>query len=222
MATGGGTPGGSARREVERSRAGRERRVRARFPRLGGLLLAVAREPERERAWRKGAEGEERAGSRLERLLTGRDDVRVLHDLRLPGSRGNIDHITIGPSGVIVIDTKNWTGKVDVRREGGFGRSREESLVANGHRRRRDVDALIRRVLAVRAVVGPGIEVRGAFCLVGANGLSVLRQLRVNGLAIANVHGIARMARKRGSMDAVAVAALADQIEDRFPAMRRR
>lgn len=34
----------------------------------------------------------------------------------MPGSRANIDHLAIAPSGVWVIDTKRYRGKVEIRR----------------------------------------------------------------------------------------------------------
>jgi len=37
-----------------------------------------------------------------------RPEVVVLHDRAIPGSRANIDHIGIGPTGVWVIDTKRY------------------------------------------------------------------------------------------------------------------
>jgi hypothetical protein len=62
-----------------------------------------------ERAWRRGAEGEEKLGKILSRLPSG---WHVFHDLPI-GSRGaNVDHLVIGPGGVITINTKNLTGKV--------------------------------------------------------------------------------------------------------------
>jgi hypothetical protein len=52
----------------------------------------------------------------------------VLHDIMLPGAWGNIDHVVIAPSGVTVIETKNWTGTFrctdrlwEVRRRGEWG-----------------------------------------------------------------------------------------------------
>ena len=36
----------------------------------------------------------------------------VFHDLAVPGSDANVDHLVIGSSGVFVIDTKQWTGEV--------------------------------------------------------------------------------------------------------------
>lgn len=60
----------------------------------------------------KGAEGEEEV-ARLLSLLPS--DFAVFHGLRLPGLRGgarDFDHIVVGPSGVIVIETKNWRDRV--------------------------------------------------------------------------------------------------------------
>jgi Nuclease-related domain len=36
----------------------------------------------------------------------------VFHDLAVPDSPANVDHLVIGPSGVFVIDSKQWTGSV--------------------------------------------------------------------------------------------------------------
>src|SRR6185312_6358216 len=41
---------------------------------------------------------------------------RVLHDRRWPGStRANVDHVVVGPPGVMVVDTKHWAGPVELR-----------------------------------------------------------------------------------------------------------
>jgi Nuclease-related domain len=62
-----------------------------------------------ERAWRRGAEGEERVGRQLSRLPKG---WYVFHDLTI-GSRGaNLDHLVVGPGGVFALNTKNLTGNV--------------------------------------------------------------------------------------------------------------
>jgi Nuclease-related domain len=36
----------------------------------------------------------------------------VLHDLAIPGSQANIDHLVIGPGGVAVIDSKQYRGRL--------------------------------------------------------------------------------------------------------------
>jgi Nuclease-related domain len=68
------------------------------------------RPSEQARIWQRGAAGERRTARLLERL-TG-DGFVVFHDLAVPGSPANVDHLVIGPSGVFVIDSKQWTGSV--------------------------------------------------------------------------------------------------------------
>src|SRR5438270_6831165 len=59
----------------------------------------------------KGDEGE-RATARL--LLDLSKEWVVLHNVFAPGHRWNADHLLIGPGGVIVLDSKNYSGRVQV------------------------------------------------------------------------------------------------------------
>jgi hypothetical protein len=63
-------------------------------------------------AWRRGAVGERRT-ARLMAALE-RHGWAVLHDLAVPGSRTNIDHLMIGPGGVFVIDSKQYRGRLQL------------------------------------------------------------------------------------------------------------
>jgi hypothetical protein len=38
----------------------------------------------------------------------------VLHDLALPKSRADLDHLMIGPGGVFVIDSKQYSGRLQL------------------------------------------------------------------------------------------------------------
>jgi Nuclease-related domain len=85
--------------------------------RLLGLAVAALvgwrlrfRPSEQARAWRRGAHGERRTARLLDRLT--RDGFVVFHDLAVPRSPANVDHLVIGPSGVFVIDSKQWSGSV--------------------------------------------------------------------------------------------------------------
>jgi hypothetical protein len=62
----------------------------------------------RESDTRKGWAGEVSVATELSYL---NDQFLLLNDVMLPGSRGNIDHIVIGPTGVFVLETKNYSGK---------------------------------------------------------------------------------------------------------------
>jgi Nuclease-related domain len=61
-------------------------------------------------AWRRGAAGERRTARLLDPLE--RHGWIVLHDLAVPGSRANIDHLVIGPGGVFVVDSKQYRSRL--------------------------------------------------------------------------------------------------------------
>jgi hypothetical protein len=93
--------------------------AQARLPWAALLGLAVAalvgwrlrfRPSEQTRTWQRGAAGERQTARLLGRLT--RDGYVVFHDLAVPGSPANVDHLVIGRSGVFVIDSKQWTGSV--------------------------------------------------------------------------------------------------------------
>jgi hypothetical protein len=93
--------------------------AQAGLPWAGLVGLAVAalvgwrlrfRPSEQARTWQRGAAGERHTARLLGRLA--RDGFVVFHDLAVPGSQTNVDHLVIGPTGVFVIDSKQWTGQV--------------------------------------------------------------------------------------------------------------
>src|SRR5215218_6946908 len=63
-------------------------------------------------AWRRGAVGERRTARLLGPLE--REGWAILHDLAVPGSRANLDHLAIGPGGVFVIDSKQYRGRLQL------------------------------------------------------------------------------------------------------------
>lgn len=106
-------------------------------------------------AWEAGAVGEQTTG----RVLATLDPAawRVLHDVPWPGRpRANIDHIVVGPPGVFVIDSKNWSGSVKVDRG---------VLRCNGRSRESAVAGVAEAGIAVLELV-PDTPVRPVLCLV--------------------------------------------------------
>ena len=112
--------GGSAKKEYEK-RSAREsakkelrvaddrewrRSIKEQRPVLGRIASALTPAPrigpesQPTAAWKVGAEGEVRVAE----VLASASGIEVLHDRLVPGSRANIDHIAVGPSGVFVID----------------------------------------------------------------------------------------------------------------------
>lgn len=67
-------------------------------------------------AFLKGARGEEIVARELSLLSS---DWHVFHGIPTNGIKGTLggtdfDHIIVGPAGVIIVETKNWTGRVSV------------------------------------------------------------------------------------------------------------
>src|SRR3954452_1114585 len=90
-------------------------------------------------AFERGAEGEEATADILGALSA--EGWRVFHDVRWPGrAQANIDHVLVGPGGVFVIDTKAWTGEVEVR---------SGTLRQDGRRRSRHVIASSAAAMAI-------------------------------------------------------------------------
>ncbi|WP_062316112.1 nuclease-related domain-containing protein [Demequina maris] len=115
-------------------------------------------DPGRIAAFAKGAEGEEIVGALLASLPA--DEWHVLHSIPLD-SIGDVDHLVIGPPGLVVINTKNHAGlrvmvEADILRVDGVERDhlvqigRQSRVVANHVR---DVTLVSVPTVAVVAVV---------------------------------------------------------------------
>ena len=162
-----GTAGASARREFERRKAAREERIRAKHPKLGGLILAVSDDPQSTTAWNTGALGEEKLGGGLRQPRA--DTIRLLHDRRMPRSKANIDHLAVTATGVYVIDAKKYRGRPHLKIDGGLFRPRVERLLVGSRDCTKLVDGVLKQVDVVRGILEPGVPVHGVLCFVEAD-----------------------------------------------------
>jgi len=108
--------------------------------------------------WERGADGEQATAEALSALP--RERWTVFHDVRWPGRRyANIDHVAVGPGGVFVIDSKNWTGSIAVR---------DHVLRQNGRSRETTVAAAADAAIAVAAITAsvPPQQVQSVLCFV--------------------------------------------------------
>lgn len=98
--------------------------------------------------YEKGAEGERVTAEVLDALPD--EHWIVMHDLRWPGRRyANVDHIVVGPPGIFVVDSKNWSGRIEVR---------HQVLQQNGYKREQSVAGAAEAALAVAGLV-PSLRV---------------------------------------------------------------
>ena len=128
-----GEAGGSAERRAEELRA-------------RGLKSASA--------WAAGAEGERRVAEALAGLPP---EWLVLHDrLLFPGrSETNLDHVLVGPAGVVLIDAKNWSGHL-TEWEGGLFK---HQFAPDGHRRHVPVHREVDKVLQMATEMARRLQV---------------------------------------------------------------
>ena len=90
----------------------------------------------------------------------------LLHDVHWPGRPlARLDHVLVGPGGVIVIGAKSWTGHVEVT---------EGVLRHNGYAQHPAVEVALGQAAAVAALLPPSRRrfVRSLICIAGQAGLS--------------------------------------------------
>ena len=111
------------------------------------------------KSWDTGAVGERIVADRLSRLIP--HGWYLLHDVHWPGRpKANLDHVLVGPGGVVVVDAKNWTGEVRVSAgvlwQGRFARTQS-------------VEGALAQCAAVASVLAPPHRrfVRPLICLAG-------------------------------------------------------
>jgi hypothetical protein len=164
-------------------------------------------------AWGVGAEGERKTASHLAGLEDAGFIVR--HDRRVPGYGGNVDHIAVGPTGVWVIETKNYRGGVEV-----FG----DRLEVKGLPRDAMVDQVYKEAVAVQIALGErlaelGMTVTPVLCMPRAK-LGWFEKA-VRGVRIVDGRGLAKLLRSTPHrLDEHQVEAIAAELDRMFRSHR--
>jgi hypothetical protein len=147
-------------------------------------------------AWRREAAGERRTARLLASLE--RRGWAVLHDLAIPGTQANIDHLVIGPGGVLVIDSKRYRGRLRLDRHGMVWHGRR--LLVSALRRVLWAADQADEVLGVAEVqVAPVVAVHGAsvpWGVLQADGVTIVPARRLPALlqALPSILGPERVA----------------------------
>lgn len=151
-----GEAGGGAERQARRA-AERVERLRRDLT-AAELRERLAAAERSHHAWTSGAEGERLVAQTLGGLEP--HGWYLLHDVHWPGRRSaNLDHVAVGPGGVVVVDAKKWSGTIRIS---------DGHLRQNGYRRDRELDGVARATAAVAALLPPEhrASTRGLLCLV--------------------------------------------------------
>ena len=190
--------------------------MRTNHPVLGGLLLGLAPEPQSTKAWKTGAEGEERLGRRLDALVS--PTVQLLHDRRIPGTRANLDHLVVTSLGVTIIDAKRYRGRPHLKvRHDPRGPTIEELYV--DHRNcTKLVDGVLWQADRIRAALRePGLTVRAMLCVVDADWPLIGGAFSTRGVDIVWPRRAERLLSANGPHDQATVETLRHRLADAFP-----
>ena len=164
------------------------------------------------------SDGEERLARFLEKELP--EVAIVLHDRRIPGSRANVDHIVVAPSGVWVIDAKAYGGKVEHRTIGSIWNAQNRVFVA-GRDRTKLVLAMPRQLEATRSALAADplaseVTVRGRLFRVVRLGL-LRKPVRAHGVAVIWPQKLAERIAAPGQLTQTAIVRLANRIAVALP-----
>ena len=77
-------------------------------------------------SWRMGALGECEVAAELDRLS---DKFTVFNNVNT--TRGNLDHVVVGPTGLFVLETKNWTGTIAATDDGELTKNGKPATAAH-------------------------------------------------------------------------------------------
>jgi hypothetical protein len=147
-----GTPGGAAKGIADRKTQKHEERVKAKFPKLGKYILAVAGENQDTKNWHAGAKGEIAVGKALDDFAV-EHGFKVIHDRRVPGSKANIDHIAVTKSGIYVIDAKNYEGAIKIVDKSGFFSDPDLKLYVGGRNCMNLISGMKRQVEVIKEII---------------------------------------------------------------------
>ncbi len=148
--------------------------------------VGLVKPSQSERAWRKGAAGEQRVGRILDRMA--RSGVQTLHDRKFPGSAANIDHVVVAPGGVFTIETKTYDGRLEVRGRG-------SQLWINGRNRTSLVDQANRQAEVVRGLLaksGVAVPTYPILCFVDTELPLLFPPRQIGGAIICKPNGLSK------------------------------
>lgn len=185
-----GTPGQSSLDEYKRRHGKREARIDVKFGRFAGIVKFLTDDPQSITAWAKGSEGERVLAASLAKHLG--DSSVILSDRRAPRTRGNIDHLVIAPSGVWVIDAKNYSGLVEQPDVGGWFKV-DRRLYVGGRDRSKALDGLTWQVEAVTTALQEcRVPVSPAVCFTDAEWRLFAKPFDLRGVFVSGLNALAR------------------------------
>jgi len=117
---------------------------------VGGSAALREARVRRDPKWTKGAAGEYLMDLSLHSHVN--EGAVILTDRQVPGTKSNIDHIVVAPSGVWIVDSKVWKGRIEYKSVTMM--STAKRLFVDGKDRTSAVEAIFNLVIPVAQLLG--------------------------------------------------------------------
>ena len=190
----------------------------ARVDPIGGSSALREAQKRRDPRWSKGATGEYLMGVSLEHRLTG--GARVLTDRQVPGTKSNIDHLVIASSGVWIIDSKKWKGKIEYKADSLT--SIDARLFVGGKDRTSKVESIYGLVIPVAQVIEDRtvpihpalVFIEGDWTAASLPRFLVGKPYVHEGVYISPPKVLIKLINEPGSLDGESINILADRLDD--------
>lgn len=165
--------------------------------------------------WLKGATADYLVGIMLHQELTG--GARVLTDRRVPNSQTMIDHIVVAPSGVWVVDSRNWSGRIKYL----FDRESESMRLWVGkHDQTPKVELLYAVVIPVAQAVGDiEVNVNPVMAVIDGNWGSGFRRTKPvthKGVLVTSADDVVSRINRPGSLEPERIDDLVVRLDEVF------
>jgi hypothetical protein len=211
----GSAVGASAQKTYEQNHRRREERIEDKWGRMAGIVKFLSNEPQSAKAWANRTVGERRLTNLLTKAVGER--AVLLHGRKVPGTRGNIDHLAIAASGVWIIDAESYSGQVEQRDVGGWFRT-DQRLYVDNRDQTRLVGGFSRLMNAVLEAVGDAeTPVHAALCFVDSQWGFFAKPFRQAGVWVTWPKKLSEMIAAPGSLARDDVVRVADCLDSTLP-----
>ena len=135
----------------------------------------------------------------------------MLDDRRIPGSKANIDHLVIAPTGVWIVDAKKYKGRIEVVSK----LFADKQLLVAGRNKTKLTEGLHRQQAAIQRALLPDartVPIHMVLCFVDGD-LRLSSQREVNNVLVVSSKSVARLITRNSTaaIDVERVAAMLDQ-----------
>jgi hypothetical protein len=211
-----GVAGASSQARYEYLHAKREAGIDAKFGRLAGIVKFMTDDPQSTKAWKTGSTGERKLAASLTASVG--DRAVLLHDRRVPKTRGNVDHLAVSSNGVWVIDAKNYRGVIQ-KRDVGRWLKVDHRLFVGGRDRTKVIDGLSWQLDAVTHALGSeDVSLHAAVCFTDAEWGWFTKPFELRGVLVTGPRTLAKQISQPGSLNPEDVQRIAAALSNALPA----